>query len=325
MNQIWIEVSIDTVSDCLEDLAAYLTAQGMVGLVFEDERDLERFEDEQRDCWSDLEEEVKEAMRGVSRVKFYVTNDEDGQVRLEQVCSGLEAFRVRVGKEAGSLSVSKRLLQEEDWARNWQKYYQPFPVGERLYVVPEWMRGQAIPEGKIPLYLNPGLIFGTGSHGTTRLCLEGVERYVQPGDCVLDLGTGSGILSIAALLLGAKSAVGCDIDPKASRVAMENAGYNGVSHAFRVETGNVVQEEALQRRLAGSYQLVLANIIADVIVPLIPLVKEDLAPGGTFLTSGIIEHRATEVEEALRANGYQILERQDREGWVFFAAQRSTQ
>lgn len=320
MNQIWLEVSIDTVSDCLEDLAAYLTARGIVGLVLEDENDLEQFEDEQQDCWDQVDEGLKNALRGVSRVKFYVTDDEDGRVRLEDVQSGLEAFRTRVDKEAGSLRVTTKALQEEDWAHNWQKYYQPFPVGERLYVVPEWMRGQAVPEGRIPLYLNPGLIFGTGSHGTTRLCLEGVERYARPGDRVLDLGTGSGILSIAALLLGASSAVGCDIDPKASRVAAENAGFNGITGAFRVETGNVIGDGDLRDQLAGRYQLVLANIIADVIIPLIPYVEHFLAPGGVFLTSGIIQHRAEDVAQALEGHGYQILERQDREGWVFYAA-----
>lgn len=325
MEQIWLEVSIDTVSDCLEDLAAYLTARDVVGLVLEDERDLEQFEDEQQPCWSDVDEGFKDSLRGVSRVKFYVTDDEDGHARLEEVESGLAAFRSRVGREAGSLHVSTKALQEEDWAHNWQKYYQPFPVGEGLYVVPEWMREEPVPAGRVALRLNPGLIFGTGSHGTTRLCLEGVERYVRPGDRVLDLGTGSGILSIAALLLGAEAAVGCDIDPKASRVAAENGAYNGITDAFRVETGNVVTDQGLRQRLSGQYQLVLANIIADVILPLIPYVGDYLAPGGRFLTSGIIAHRADEVAQALTEHGYTILERQDREGWVFFAACPSAQ
>ena len=322
MDQIWLEVSIDTVSDCLEDLAAYLTARGIVGLVLEDERELYQFEDENRDSWANIDEGLKAAMRGVSRVKFYVTDDEDGHVRLEDVKSGLEAFRERVGKPAGTLTVSTISLQEEDWAHNWQKYYQPFPVGEKLYIVPEWMRGENVPAGRIPVYLNPGLIFGTGSHGTTRLCLEGVERFTKPGDRVLDLGTGSGILSIAALVLGAKAAAGCDIDPKASRVAAENAAYNGITDQFRVETGNIIADAGLRERLAGQYELVLANIIADVIIPLIPYVKDFLAPGGKFLTSGIIDHRAEDVKRALEENGYIVLERHDREGWVSFTAAR---
>ena len=322
MEQIWLEVSIDTVSDCLEDVAAYLTARDIVGLVLEDERELCQFEDENRDSWANIDEGLKESMKGVSRVKFYVTDDEDGHVRLEDVTSGLPAFRQRVGRPCGTLNVSTVSLQEEDWAHNWQKYYPPLPVGERLYIVPEWMRCQTVPAGRIPIYLNPGLIFGTGSHGTTRLCLEGVERYTKPGDRVLDLGTGSGILSIAALVLGAKAAVGCDIDPKASRVAAENAAYNGITDGFRVETGNIIADPALREKLAGQYEMVLANIIADVIIPLIPYVKDFLAPGGKFLTSGIIDHRAQDVKKALETHGYTILERHDREGWVSYTAVR---
>lgn len=323
MYQTWLEVRIDTVSSCLEDLAAYITARGIVGLVIEDENDLEQFEDEQEACWSDIDEEFKASFKGVSRVKFYVTDDEDGHVRLEDVVSGLPAFRERVEKDCGTLEVSTVSLQEEDWAHNWQKYYQPFPVGDKLYVVPEWMRDMEVPDGRIPMILNPGLIFGTGSHGTTRLCLEGVERFAKKGDRVLDLGTGSGILSIAALLLGAREAVGCDIDPKASRVAAENAGFNGISHQFRVETGNVIGDDGLREKLAGQYDLVLANIIPDVIIPLIPYVKDFLAPGGKFLTSGIIEHRAEDVANALKENGYTILERHDRDGWVAYTTERA--
>ena len=322
MDQIWLEVSIDTVSDCLEDLAAYLTARGIVGLVIEDEADLEKFEDENLPNWDEVDEQVKQSLQGVSRIRFYVTDDEDGHVRLEDVRAGLEAFRGRVEKDAGTLAVSTVSMREEDWAHNWQKYYQPFPVGKRLYVVPEWMRGQAVPEGRVPVYLNPGLIFGTGSHGTTRLCLEGVEELVRPGDRVLDLGTGSGILSIAALVLGAGAAVGCDIDPKASRVALENAGYNGVAPAFRVETGDIVRDPQLRKALEGRYELVLANIIADVIIPLIHYVGDFLAPGGVFLTSGIIAHRADDVARALEENGYTIRARREREGWVAFSAER---
>ena len=242
--------------------------------------------------------------------------------QLAEVQSGLAAFRGRVDKDAGTLAVTTVSLREEDWAENWKQYYQPFPVGDRLYVVPEWMRGEALPEGRTPLYLNPGLIFGTGSHGTTRLCLEGVERYVEPGDRVLDLGTGSGILAIAALLLGAKEAVGCDIDPKAARVAAENASYNGVEESFRVYTGDVNRDQKLKQALAGQYQLVLANIIADVIIPLAAVAGDYLAPGGRFLTSGIIESRAADVAAALTANGFVIVETRTREGWVSYTARK---
>lgn len=320
MEQYWLEVSIDTVTECMDDLAAYLTGCGIVGLVLEDETDLQDFADEQKPFWDDVDESVIDSRRGVTRVKFYVTDDEDGKYRLEGVTAGLEGFRARVGRDAGSLAVSTVSLREEDWSSNWKKYYQPFPVGSRLYVVPEWMRGEAVPDGRTPLYLNPGLIFGTGSHGTTRLCLEGVEKYVETDDNVLDLGTGSGILAIAALCLGAKCARGCDIDPKASRVAAENASFNGIGDEFEVFTGDIIGDETLRGQLSGKYDVVLANIIADVIIPLTDIVGDFLKKDGIFLTSGIIEHRAEDVKNALLRNGFSILETKYKEGWVAYTA-----
>ena len=322
MEQYWLEVAVDTAPDCLDDLAAYLTGCGIVGLVLESEEDFARRLEENRPYWDDVDEALRERWRGVSRVKFYVTDDEDGRARLAEVTSGLEGFRQRLGRDAGTLAVTTVSLREEDWDQNWKQYYQPFPVGERLYVVPEWMREEEVPAGRVPLYLNPGLIFGTGSHGTTRLCLEALERLVKPGDRVLDLGTGSGILAIAALLLGAESAVGCDIDPKAARVALENAGYNGVADRLRIFTGDVNTDTKLKKQLAGEYQLVAANIIADVIIPLSAVAGDYLAPGGRFLTSGIIEHRAKDVADALKQHGFTITDTHTREGWVSYTAQK---
>ena len=256
-------------------------------------------------------------------MKCYLTDDEDGHARLEELKRGLPAFRARTEADCGSLEVSLKSLQEEDWAHNWQKYYEAFPVGDKLYIVPEWERGNPVPQGRTPVYLNPGLIFGTGSHGTTRLCLEGLEHYVVPGQPVLDLGCGSGILAIAALVLGASGAKGCDIDPKAVRVAEENAGFNGVADRLQVFCGDVTGDAELVRNLEGQYPLVLANIIADVIIPLSGHVGQFLAPGGVFLCSGIIAHRAEDVQKALEENGFAIFQRQEREGWVSFAARRA--
>lgn len=215
-------------------------------------------------------------------------------------------------------------LREEDWATSWQKYYKPMSVGERLYIVPEWEKGEPVPAGRTPLYLNPGLIFGTGSHASTRLCLEGVETYVRPGGRVLDLGCGSGILSIAALLLGAEEAAGVDIDPKAVGVAYENAAMNGIGAGrYTVRAGDVLSDRALAAELAQKrYQLVLANIVADVIIPLSAQVPGLLEPGGMFLCSGIIDTRADEVRAALVSHGLRVAEKKERDGWVAFAATR---
>lgn len=322
MDQVWLEVAIDTTAAGIEPVCAYLTAMGIGGLVVEEEADFEQFADENRDSWDEVDEALKQERRGVNRVKCYLTDDEDGHARLDELRAGLPAFRARTAADCGTLEITLTSLQEEDWAHNWQKYYEAFPVGEQLYIVPEWERGKTVPDGRTAVYLNPGLIFGTGSHGTTRLCLEGVEKYVVPGHPVLDLGCGSGILAIAALRLGASAARGCDIDPKAVRVAAENAGFNGVEDKLAVFCGDVTGDDRLAEQLAGQYPLVLANIIADVIIPLSGHVGQFLAPGGVFLCSGIIAHRADDVKAALEQNGFEIFERRDRDGWVSFAARQ---
>ena len=189
-------------------------------------------------------------------------------------------------------------------------------------MVPEWERERPVPELRVPLYLNPGLTFGTGSHASTQLCLEGVEQYTQTGAPVLDLGCGSGILSIAALALGASIAVAVDIDPKAVGVAYENAALNSIDATrYEVLAGDILSDVSLQEKIAQQkYQLILANIVADVILPLAAPAKELLAPEGIFICSGIIDSRSEEIAVRLRALGYEILEKQEKNGWVSFIA-----
>lgn len=307
----WLEVTLDTTEAELDALCARLTGNGVTGLAIEDEEDFKTFLEQNRQYWDYVDDGLLARMKGVCRVKFYITDDADGRKQLEGWLAGIDQ------------PYSPASLGDNDWAHSWQKYYKPMPVGERLYIVPEWERGEPVPAGKAPLYLNPGLTFGTGSHASTQLCLMGLERYTVPGKPVLDLGCGSGILAIAALVLGASRARGCDIDPKAVRVAEENAGFNGVEDRLDVFCGDVTGDEDLARNLAGQYPLVLANIIADVIIPLSSHVGRFLAPGGVFLCSGIIGHRAGDVREALEGNGFTVFEEREREGWVSLAARRT--
>jgi len=323
MEQNWLEVAVDTAPEGLDDVAAYLTAAGVGGLVIEDEGDFLDFLEHNRQYWDYVDDGLMESKKGVTRVKFYVTDDEDGRARLAEVEAGLEAFRARAAHDVGTLALHRAALREEDWANNWKQYYKPMEVGRGLYIVPEWERGGPVPEGRIPVYLNPGLTFGTGSHGTTQLCLEGLEKHVPLGGRVLDLGCGSGILSIAALRLGAGEAVGCDIDPKAVRVAEENASFNGIGvDRLRVYAGDILSDPTLRESLGGGYDLVLANIVADVIIPLSAWVGEFLAPGAVFLCSGVIQPRAAEVSAALERNGLRVFETRERAGWVSFGARR---
>ena len=313
MSELWLEVTLPVPADRLERVCDILTANGMAGLVVEEEGDFLRFLEQNRQYWDYVDEGLAQRMKGASRVKFYVPDSEEGRGQLRRYLAGLEEYEPQ--------TVS---LREEDWATSWQKYYQPIPVGRRVYIVPDWMRGQRVPEGRVPLYLNPGLTFGTGAHPTTQLCLELLEEVLQSGDKVLDLGCGSGILAIAALAMGASWAIGIDIDPKAADVAFENAALNGVGpDRLSVYAGDVLRDNKLAARLgAGQNRVVLANIVADVIIPLSAKAGELMAPDGVFLTSGIIDGREDEVRAALEANGFAVVKHLERGGWHAFRGER---
>ena len=306
----WLEVAVSTTPDRLDGVCAKLAAAGMDSLVIEDEQEFLTFLEQNRQCWDYVDQELLDRMKGVTQVKFYVTDDEDGRAQLDRYTRGLEE------------EYTATPLADNDWAYSWQKYYKPLEIGKRLYVVPQWLREEPVPEGRVPFYLNPGLTFGTGSHASTQLCLEGVEEHTVPGRDVLDLGCGSGILSIAALCLGAKSAIAVDIDPKAVGVAYENAALNGIGEdRYTVRAGNVLSDRSLAAELARKrYHLVLANIVADVIIPLAPQVPGLLEEDGVFLCSGIIDTRAREVEEALKRAGLTVTKKREKNGWAALEA-----
>ena len=313
MDLKWLEITVNTTGDDLDTLAARLTANGVIGLVIEDEEDFKNFLENNKQYWDYVDDELLKRMEGVARVKFYVTDDEDGRKQLQQYTAGLEGYEI--------LSAS---LNENDWATSWQKYYKPLAVGEKIYVVPEWEKDSVLPEGKVPVWLNPGLTFGTGSHASTQLCLEGLESAVQSGDRILDLGCGSGILSIAALCLGAEFAAAVDIDPKAVGVAYENAALNNIGKdRYDVRAGNVLADKGLVAELMETkYQVVLANIVADVIIPLSAFAGDFMTEGGYFICSGIIDTRSDEVASALKRNGFTIAEKKEKNGWCAFICRR---
>ena len=313
MDGLWLEVTLPVPAERLERVCDTLTANGMAGLVVEEEGDFLRFLEQNRQYWDYVDEGLAARMKGASRVKFYVPDTGEGHRQLRRYLTGLEEFEPQ--------TVS---LREEDWATSWQKYYQPIPVGRRVYIVPDWMRGQAVPDGRTPLYLNPGLTFGTGSHPTTQLCLELLEEVLHTGDQVLDLGCGSGILAIAALALGASKAVGVDIDPKAAGVAFENAALNGIGpDRLSVYAGDVLTDKKLTAKLEpGQNRVVLANIVADVIIPLSGAAGALMAPDGVFLTSGIIDGRQDEVRAAIEGSGFTVTEHRSRGGWHAFRAEK---
>ena len=319
----WLEVKVDTAPAGLDAVSERLEALGVTGLVIDDEADFHDFLEHNHQYWDYVDEDLEASMKGKSRITFYLPADGDGFDQLAHLRTALQGFKDAHAGKYGTLLMTLENLKDADWENNWKQYYKPMEIGERLLVIPEWeqenVKGQAKYAGKVPLILEPGLTFGTGSHATTRLCLQALDTHIHGSERVLDLGCGSGILSIAALVLGAKEAFACDIDEKCVDVAYENAALNGVGKdRYTVRWGDVLTDKTLQAEFGGGYDMVVANIVADVIMGLSDKVRPFLKEGGLFLCSGIIDDRAEEVLAKLRADGWMVLEQNDSEGWYSF-------
>ncbi len=305
----WLEITVNTSHSELEALTARLVSLGVDSLITEDEEEIRRFLEDNRKYWDYVDEEFAASIRGISRIKFYLEDSEAGRAELKRLESAMPE------REFSAVSV-----KDEDWENNWKEYYKPIKVGEGLVIVPSWLSAPEDAGDRAILRLDPGLIFGTGAHATTRMCLKALQKYSGAGKRVLDLGCGSGILAIAALLLGCDRAVGVDIDEKAPPVVMENAALNGIGgDRLSVFAGDVTADSELTRRLRGErFEIVTANIVADVIIGISKRARELMSDGGVFITSGIIEGRETEVAAALERAGFIIKERYYEEGWNAF-------
>lgn len=314
----WLEVHIDTNHDGLEQVEAFLSGLGIDNVVIEDETEFHEFLEENRKHWDYVDDDLLKRQAGVSRITFYLEETPAGFAQLGEIRTALQAFKT-AHTGCGTLLMTLDNLAEEDWAYGWQKYYKPMEIGKRLLVIPQWERDTVDPGGRVPLLLDPGLAFGTGSHATTQLCLTALEQSVRGGEAVLDLGCGSGILSIAALKLGAASATAVDIDDKCLNVAYENAALNGIGRdRYAVRVGDVLEDLVLQAEFKGGYDIVVANIVADIILGLAPMARKFLKPNGLFLCSGIIDDRAVEVADGLRRSGWAIMESQEASGWFAY-------
>ena len=312
----WLELNIDTSHAGLDAVTDMLEQQGVTGLIIDDEADFQSFLENNRQYWDYVDEELLEQKKGVCRVTFYLERNEAAYGTVAAVRMAMSALK-KEHPEYAPMLLTMEDAADEDWENNWKQFYKPMEIGERLLVIPAWEQAEA--KGRVTLTLNPGLTFGTGSHATTRLCLTALESRIHGGEKVLDLGCGSGILSIAALRLGAASAFACDIDEKCIDVAYENAALNGIGRdALTVRQGDATKEGALRTAIGTGYDVVVANIVADVIISLAPQVRHFLKEDGWFLTSGIIDDRAEETAAALKAAGWEIVETSSSEGWYCY-------
>ena len=309
----WLEITLDTDSERIESVAAQLTAQGFAELVIEDQAEFETFLDENRAYWDYIDEDLQEKLQGLSHIKLYLEDTQTEELaRLERAAAQL------------GLPMDVKSMEETNWEESWKDNYPAVEVGRNLIVVPYWAADET--NGRTPVILDPGLTFGTGAHASTQMVMEFMENCVLPGFRCLDLGSGSGILSIAALRLGAASTVGVDIDPKAEDIARENAAYNGfAAPEFAALTGNVTEDTALMEKLRQqSYDLVLVNIVADVIIGLAPVLPAFLTESSILLCSGILDVRLEDVKAALEKAGLEILEVKAKEDWRSIRAKRRT-
>lgn len=315
----WLELTIDTSHAGLDAVCDLLARHDVTSLMIDDEAEFNEFLEQNHQYWDYVDEELVEDMRGVSRVTFYLERTEDAIDTVAHIRIDMAALK-KEHPEYAPMLLSVTPTADEDWENNWKKFYKPMEIGDRLLVVPEWE--QVKDTSRVAVRLNPGLTFGTGSHATTRMCLQALEKHVHGGEKVLDLGCGSGILSITALRLGAASAFACDIDEKCVDVAYENAALNGVGKdVYTVRWGDVLTDAGLKADIGGGYDIVVANIVADVIMGLSDKVRPFMKEGGLFICSGIIDTRADEVLAKLKSDGWQIPEQRNNEGWFSFVCQ----
>ena len=310
----YLELTVQTAGNSIEEVAAFLTDAGFEDLVLEDQGEFEAFLEDNRAYWDYIDESLQAHLQGLSQIKLYI--EKDDTAALEKLKALLAGLKQENGDRLGSLSLSVKPLAETDWEESWKDNYPPQPVGSRLMVLPCWLE-ESQAQGRLPVILDPGLTFGTGAHPSTQMVMEFMEETDLSGKNCLDLGSGSGILSITALRLGAKAATGVDIDPKAENIARENAAYNGFgSPEFTALTGNVTADKKLMTRLCqDTYQLVLVNIVADVIIGLAPILPQFLQEDTVLLLSGILDTRLADVLTALEQAGLTVVDRKAREDW----------
>ena len=313
----WTEVNIYTTTEGIELICSKLTDIGIKGFSIKDPEDFKEFLENKNGQWDYIDEDLLGLSECETCITVYIPTNGQGAEMLTAVRSMLSEMKAADNERIyGRLEAEMTSIREEDWANNWKQYFKPFKVGERLVIKPSWEEYDNT-DGRIILEIDPASSFGTGKHHTTRLCLEVLEKYLNKGDKLLDMGCGSGILSIGAMLLGAGSAVAVDIEENAAATAKENAVKNHISpDVYKTYFGNILTDEKLADEIDDKYDIIAANIVADVLIAMKESFLRYLRKGGILIVSGIIEERMDEVIGALESVGFMDAEPEVREGWA---------
>lgn len=324
----WIQSKIVVKRDAQEVVGGILIEANVGGYQVEDDLELYEFLNSKEKNWDyvdeDLENRSEQEISDYVTMTFYVSKNPAGNELLLLVQNGLNSLDSNVvGLDVDNLKVVTEYVDDEAWLNEWKKYYKPFRLGNSVIVKPVWEEYDKA-DTDVIFNIEPGHVFGTGLHQSTQLCVVMLEKYMKKGYEVLDLGCGSGILSIISLLLGASSAFAVDIDDNARAVAYDNAKLNGITEeTYTVQTGNVMSDEMLIENISvKKYDIVLANIVADVIINISELVSNVIKDGGIFITSGIIEERLDEVRNKIEEVGLTILEVEFKDGWCCIVASK---
>lgn len=313
----WIRFTLDTHTDAVDMLSYMLDEIGVEGIEIEDHVPLS--EEDKKKMFVDILPDPEDN-DGTAKVHFYMEpencNPEKIMMQVQDIFQEVKQF-CNIGK--GTVSLSE--TEDKDWINNWKTFFKPFRAADNIVIKPTWETYEKENEDDILIEIDPGIAFGTGSHETTKLCIQALDKYVKKGDSVLDVGCGSGILSIAALKLGAAHATAIDIDEVAVKVTAENMEVNHIpASQYTLYDGDLITNSFLKVKAGTSHDIVVANILADVIIPLTGVIRPHLKKGGLYITSGIINTKEEEVREALIANGFEILGVEYMKEWCCFIA-----
>ncbi len=315
----WNKFTLKTRSEAEDIVISTLAEAGVEGVEIEDKVPLT--EEDKKQMFVDILPDGPQD-DGIAYLSFYLEEDADKEALLARVRQELEELRMFVDIGEGTIEESQ--TEDKDWINNWKEYFHQFYVDDVL-IIPSWEEVKEEDKGKMILHIDPGTAFGTGMHETTQLCMRQLKKYVKPGDELLDVGTGSGILSIAALKFGAGHAVGTDLDPCAIQAVHENLEANGIPEgSMEVLLGNIIDDASIQETVGyEKYDIVAANILAEVLVPLTPVIIKHMKPGAVYITSGIIDEKEETVVQAVKAAGLEVLEVTHQNDWVSVTAQKN--